>query len=269
MTRMWVGLCLACTLVTASAAAQESSQGPPVVNFSDGGASPSGTGPMESLFVPPKLNAPFSMELAAEWTRPLPDGGTFTVANERAIMRDSQGRIYQERRILVPKNSGIKSEMNVFQITDPAQHIWYNCSPRAKVCDKLEYDLTPQMKYQPKLWVSGPLSDGRGVVQVDDLGLNTIQGQETHGYRESITFSPAAMGNDRPMTSSREFWFCEPLGFNLISIVDNPQTGKQVFTVKDLATSEPDPTMFKVPEGYKIIDRRHDPDRLTLRPTGP
>ena len=32
------------------------SHGPPVVSFSDGGASPRGSGPMESIFIPPTVS---------------------------------------------------------------------------------------------------------------------------------------------------------------------------------------------------------------------
>src|SRR4051812_33432171 len=71
-----------------------------IVRRVDGGA---GNGIMQSLFIPPKAGAPFSLTLSTEWTRPLPGGGTWTLVNERHIMRDSKGRIYQERWILVPK----------------------------------------------------------------------------------------------------------------------------------------------------------------------
>jgi hypothetical protein len=49
----------------------------------------------------------------------LNNSGSFTLANERRIVRDAYGRIYQERWILVPKGGSYKSHMNVFQITDP------------------------------------------------------------------------------------------------------------------------------------------------------
>ena len=262
--RPWV-LSLSLAL-SAGAAAQNS---PPVVSFSDGGASPSGNGPMESIFIPPKANAPFSLKLAAEWSRPMAGGGSFTLINERAIVRDSKGRIYQERWILVPKGGNIKPGMTVFQITDPDQHTWYNCSPRTRVCELLPYTITAQMTYQPRLGKSGPLADGRGFTQVDDLGLGNIQGLETHGFRESIRFNPGTMGNDQPMTATREFWFSQQLAINLSSMVDNPQTGKQVFTVKDLSTSEPDPAIFSVPPDYKILDHREDPDAPNVRPVRP
>ena len=120
----------------------------------DGGVSE----PMQSIFVPPKPGAPFSLTLAAEWSRPMANGGSFRLANERHIVRDSKGRIYQERWILVPKGGKIKSEMNVFQITDPDEHTWHNCDVRAKICELLQYTLTTQRitSRQPALPVPFP-----------------------------------------------------------------------------------------------------------------
>jgi hypothetical protein len=243
--------------------------GPPVVSFSDGGAAISGAGPMESIYISPKAGAPFSMKLGAEWSRPMAGGGSFTLANERGIARDSKGRIYQERWILVPKGGDIKSEMNVFQLTDPEQHTWYSCWTRKKVCELNRYADHTGTVYQPRLRQSGPLPDGRGYVQTEDLGVGTIQGLETHGYRETTTLNPGTMGNDREMVAMREFWFSTRLGINLSSIVDNPQTGKQVFTVKELTTSEPDPSLFEVPADYRVVDNREDPEKPLIKPGRP
>jgi hypothetical protein len=95
--RPWVLLSLTIAiaeLVSSAPAQNQAAQpaGPPVVSFSDGGASLSGTGPMESIYISPKPGAPFSMKLAAEWSHPLATGGSFTLANERGIARDQQGK---------------------------------------------------------------------------------------------------------------------------------------------------------------------------------
>jgi hypothetical protein len=227
----------------------------PTVRRPDGGAG----GRMESIFVPPKARAPFSLTLATEWTRPIGTGaGTFTLVNQRHIVRDSNGRIYQERWILVPKDGNVKSWMDVFQITDPEQHTWLNCITATKVCDLYDYHLTAQEKYEPAIGSSGALPSGNGFRQHEDLGESSTEGVETHGYRETLTINAGAMGNDRPMTSTREFWWSPHLAINLLSIVETPDAGKQVFTVKELSTSEPDPAFFNVPEEYKVVDRRHE-----------
>jgi len=226
----------------------------PVIRRPDGGAN----GPMQSIFIPPKPGAPFNLTLDSEWSRPMENGGTFTVVNERHIVRDSKGRIYQERWILVPKGGKIKSQMNVFQITDPEQHTWLNCEVRTKVCELLRYALTNEQNYQPLIGRTGPLPNGTGYRLHEDLGPNVTLGIDTHGYRETRTIYAGEMGNDKPMVSVREFWYSPQLGINLISIVDEPQSGRQVFTVKEISTAEPDLGYFDVPEGYKIVDHRHE-----------
>ena len=245
------------SLATAALACATLAQAPAdrePVRRPDGGVG----GRMESIFVPPKARAPFSLTLATEWTRPMAGGGSFTLVNERHIVRDSKGRIYQERWILVPKGGTEKSWMDVFQITDPKQHTWLNCITATKVCDLYTYRLTTQEKYEPAIGETRTLPDGRGFRQHEDLGEGSTEGVETHGYRETVTINPGVMGNDAPMISTREFWWSPRLAINLLSIVETPNAGKQVFTVKELSTSEPDPAFFNVPEGYSVADRRQE-----------
>jgi hypothetical protein len=249
---LWLAVALGCLVLAVPAAPQQNQ--PAVIRVPDGGAN----GPMESVFIPPKPGAPFSLKLAAEWARPMDGGGAFTLVNQRRIVRDSRGRIYQERWILVPKGSTIKSFMNVFQITDPEMHTWYNCDTHAKVCELLTYHLTTDDKYEPPLGKTGPLADGKGTRVHEDLGPGSTEGVDTHGYRETTTVDAGAMGNDVPMVSMREFWYSEELGFSLRSTVVTPQAGKQVFTVTELSTAEPDATYFLVPDDYKVVDHRQE-----------
>ena len=221
----------------------------------DGGA----RGPMESIFVPPKPGAPFTLQLAAEWTRTMMNGGgSYTLANQRRIVRDGRGRIYQERWILVPKGGDVKSTMNVFQITDPEQHTWYNCGTFTKICELLTYHLTAEQIYLPAITKTGPMPNGKGTLLHEDLGTSTIESVETHGYRETQTLNPGVMGNDTPMVTVREFWYSADLGFNLKTTVDSPFSGKQVFTVKELTLGEPEATLFLVPDDYKVVDHRSE-----------
>ena len=252
-------------LALLSIATMALSQDQPVVRRSDGSLAgvirrPDGGayGPMQSIFIPPKPGAPFSLTLDTEWTRAMGNGGTFTVVNERHIVRDSKGRIYQERWILVPKGGKVKSRMNVFQITDPELHTWFNCDVASKVCELLNYRLTATENFQPPIGPSGPLPNGNGFRTHEDLGVSNTQGVDTHGYRETLTINEGVMGNDKPMVNMREFWYSPQLGINLISIVDEAQSGRQVFTVKELSTSEPDPSYFLVPAGYTVADHRKE-----------
>src|SRR6202030_3262437 len=194
-----------------------------VVERKDGGTS----GRMESIFIPPIAGAPFSLTLATEWSRPLGNGGTVTLVNQRHIVRDGKGRIYQERWLLVPKDGKMESSMDIFQITDPSQHTWLNCETREKVCELLPYNLTTSAVYKPAIAATGPLKDGMGFHLHEDLGMSSSNGLDTTGYRQTTTINPGVMGNDQPMVATREFWYSPQLGINLISKVESPQSGKQ------------------------------------------
>jgi hypothetical protein len=66
------------------------------------------------------------------------------------------------------------------------------------------------------------------------------------------------MGNDQPMVTTREFWYSPRLAVNLVSAVDAPQSGKQVFTAREISTAEPEPTFFEIPADFKIVDHLKD-----------
>ncbi|MGA8042373.1 MAG: hypothetical protein WCA37_06170 [Terracidiphilus sp.] len=231
--------------------------GQPANRIQDGGG---GGLLIDSLFIPPIAREPFDLTLATEWVRLLANQGTLTLVNERRIVRDSRGRIYQERWLLVPKGSSVKSTMDRFQITDPDQQTWYNCHTATKVCDLFVYSLKTTDRYGAAVTASGPLPNGIGYRQTDDLGIQTVAGMDAHGYRETTTINPGVMGNDKQMLGIREFWYSDQLGISLRSVLDTPQTGRQVFTVKEITTSEPEPSFFAVPADYKVIDRRNDPE---------
>jgi hypothetical protein len=214
---------------------------------------------LESIVIPPLANAPFSGTLATEWARPMADGGTYTLANKRRIVRDSAGRIYEERWMLVPKGSDAKSSMNFIQIADPNNHTLYTCNTLKKICDLTQYrppqsatfegDETPPRSFQTK----------DASQTVEDLGMKNLLGVDTVGTRQTTLIKSGVVGNDRPFKIVQEFWHSPELGFNLQSIRSDPRIGTQTFTIMKLETAEPDPQLFAVPEGYQVVDQQTSP----------
>ena len=211
---------------------------------------------LESIVVPPIPNHPFSATLQTEWVRYTGEGGTITLVNERPIVRDNKGRIYQERWALVPKYGKVKSQKMVIQIADPNQHTLYSCAPYRHMCELETYDPTHELAAaEPRK----PLPNGALVqdhLTVEDLGARTIAGVETVGRRETNTIDVGTMGNDQPLTASSETWHAQELAINLVSIRTGPMVGKQTFTITELSGTEPDPELFRVPPGYEIRDLR-------------
>jgi hypothetical protein len=213
---------------------------------------------LQSIFVPPIKNAPFSATVLTEWKRTLPDGGTFTLVNSRPIARDSEGHIYQERWALVPPSGKYKSQMTTIQVSDPSAHTFLNCFTlnKPRTCTLETYSDLSSDRYVPVTRPSGPLRgiDAYNIHQ--DLGTQAIEGVETKGTRDTVDYAAGAFGNDRPTETKREYWFAPSLGINLLSIVTDPSFGKQTFTITDVKLGEPDPGLFNTPQGYAVEDHR-------------
>ena len=190
---------------------------------------------LDSIFIPPKPKAPFTLTLDTEWTRAFGNGGTYTLVNERHIARDSAGRIHEERWYLVPKNGKRESTMNYIQIGDPTNHTLYNCQVELKRCYLLTYTGSTAGITSHRSEPRGPLPEGNGFHTHEDLGTNSIDGFDTSGYRETTTINAGVYGNDQQMVTTREFWYAPQLGINLLSKVDSPQAGK-TFTVTEISS---------------------------------
>jgi hypothetical protein len=204
-----------------------------------------------SILIPSLSNAPFHATVNTEWIRQLGDGSTITLKNHRAIARDGTGRIFQERRALVPDDGKHDSPVTQIEISDPVSHKLYICVPQEFVC-QLEVFSPPEGPDFEAAQAAKPL----GSAGTEDLGKQLIGGLETVGERETLLIETGAIGNDRPLSAQREFWYSPELSVNLISRRQDPRFGTQNFELSDVILGEPDPKLFELPSGSKIIDLR-------------
>src|SRR5271165_3614021 len=92
-----------------------------------------------SIFIPSLPDAPFTATVNTEWVRPLGDGSRITLKNHRLIARDKNGRIFQERRLLVTEGGKQESVVTQTEITDPVAHQEYICKPQQHVSQLEEF----------------------------------------------------------------------------------------------------------------------------------
>ena len=225
--------------------------------YEDGGV----TETLQSIFIPPKMNAPFSLTLHTEWVKTLADGSTITVLNQRRISRDSQGRISQERAFLVPKNGKVESRAYLLQIADPHTHKVFDCFKDSRhECVQLSYGGDTSAEYKTAGAPTGELPNGIGRAEHEDLGKQFIESVEALGTRDRVIYNPWVFGNDQLITVEREYWYSPQLGINLLSIRSDPRIGKQTFRATEIVQSEPDPSLFKLPPGFKVVAPTHPPE---------
>src|SRR5882757_7121769 len=218
-----------------------------------------------SILIPSLPNAPFTATVNTEWIRQLPDGSTITLKNHRAIARDSAGRIFQERRALVPDDGKTNSGVTQIEISDPVTHELYICMPHGRTCQVEVFSPPEFLSYTPP--AKAHMAQG-STSESEDLGKQFLGGLETVGTRETTVIPAGTIGNSSPLLSKREFWFSPKLGVNLISKRQDPLSGTQNFEVSEIALGDPDAKLFEVPVGFKILDLRKPPD-TTMPQTGP
>ena len=154
-----------------------------------------------SILIPSVPNAPFSATVVTEWIRQLADGSTITLGNRRAIARDKAGRIFQERRLLVPNDGKHESFVTQTEISDPVAHDLYICVPQEHVC-QVEVFSPPEFTHPAR--PANFATRRPGSPTLEDLGKQNIAGLETEGTRETTVIESGAIGNDTPLMVRRE-----------------------------------------------------------------
>jgi len=218
-----------------------------------------------SISIPSTPASPFTATVNTEWVRHLPDGSNITLKNHRAIARDANGRIFEERRFFVPDDGKRESTVYQIEISDPAAHERYICRVAERVC-RLEQFVA--YEFEPKAAAGVPSK--QGAPGVENLGTQNVSGLETIGTRETHLIESATYGNEAPILEKKEFWYSPQLGINLITRRQDPRfSSQQNFEVTNIALGEPDAKLFEPPSGYKILDLRKPPELSSPQSSSP
>jgi hypothetical protein len=236
---------VAAALLAVSLSAQESTE---VSRGPDGGTRFRVAG----IEVLPVTGKPFSGTDTIEWTHNLGDGGAVTTHLTAIVARDSQGRIYRERRNFVPANSSQQSKLIEKIFYDPGAHTKTTCTVATRQCGITSYYAPVSFKPTP----AGPRANGTRYLTRESLGNNTLDDLSVVGTVETLTINAGIVGNDRPLTITREFWYSSDLQINLSVTRNDPREGRQVIKLVDLTRSEPDPALFELPAEFTVQDHR-------------
>jgi hypothetical protein len=197
------------------------------------------------VFVTPVPNVPLTAVAEVESTQTLDDGSTVTKKTINNIARDSQGRIYNERREMVAESfEGVPPLMSG-HIYDPTTRLNTFFDPSTKLARQSIF--TEQMR-------QGPMAVTARGVQSQDLGTQSMENVVVRGLRTTRTVSAASSGTGKPVVVTDEIWYSDELHLNMLVKHDDPRTGTQVVTVTHVNRSEPAAETFEVPAGYKVVD---------------
>jgi hypothetical protein len=211
--------------------------------------SPVAVAQTRGVFVTPIPNAPLLAVVNTESSQLLKDGTSLNQKTLSAIARDRQGRIFNERRALIPASETATPPILSIHIYDPQTRTSTFIDPQRQVAWQSTLNRPPAAA--PPLATS---SAANSYIKKENLGTRTMEGVEVHGVRDIQTI-PAEANGGKEVTVVDEYWYSDDLRLNMLAIHKDPRTGEQTTTVTQVDRSEPDPAIFEIPSGYKILPR--------------
>ncbi len=204
--------------------------------------------------------APYSGQETFERAAVTLPNGTVRPGNTsvmRATARDKYGRLRTDPAPMTGgPGRGCPGRLALVEILDPVAGSRYVLDTAAHVAYRIPYQAEPG-RYEPGMMGPnvGPRTLPNGVTVLDEyLARKVVLGVTAVGHRTTRTSPPGTyMGNDKPVVDITETWTDPQTGILLISKQSGPN-GDVVRSVPDYKGTDPDPALFKIPEGYKVID---------------
>jgi hypothetical protein len=203
------------------------------------------------VFVTPVPNMPMSGTVELESTEVLPYGSTDVKKAFAHIARDSRGRIYNERRSFAPTTYTGTTPILSFHIYDPETRISVFLDPATHIARQTTL---PAPEADPEAKAGRDTRANNPLIHEEDLGSQTVDNFAVHGIRKSRAIPAKANGTGKAIVVVDEYWYSEELHLNMIVKHNDPRDGQQVVTITQVDRAEPDPAMFEVPSGYKVVE---------------
>ena len=218
---------------------------------------------------------PFTGEDTLVWTHQV-NGTTVTTQRVETVARDSEGRVHREGHEFTAKPADPKKTLTSIQILDPVAGTNLFCEVLTHVCSLSAYSRPVAARTtegdagrsvaavveSAGVAASIPSRPGRRAVNVENLGVQTLDGLEVTGTRRTISLTPAASlapsgsPGEALAISSVESWFSRDLMTTISQTRSFPNGDLQVSRLKVLGRGEPDASLFAVGAGFTIEDDR-------------
>jgi Domain of unknown function (DUF4214) len=174
-------------------------------------------------------------------TKKHPDDKSSTQTASRPFFRDRNGRIRIERGDIVT-------------ITDPSAGVRYVLNTK----DKTAYRITLNTGARNTASAEPLTSNMAALKESRSLGTQRIEDVEAAG-KEYTSVIPAGskLGNSDPVQATYQIWLSKGLQLPLLVKMQDTLNGETSIQFKRLQkAAEPDPQLFAVPEGYRVIDAK-------------
>ena len=255
--------CAVAILLGASAWAQ--SVNPPMISVLGAAPAPAVPSIVSSRpDIAPERGLPYSMEETRTTERTLADGTHITNEEKQKLVRDSEGRL-----CTVFYNKLRDMPYVIAIINDPVAHEsivlngWEKTAEVTHTHPFKPHPLTPEQR--AKIEAMRAKADSSDAKQkgpqrpeapsIENLGSRSIDGIYVEGRRSTTIIPIGQIGNDHELRRVLETWTSPELKVALDQTFDDPVNGRTMTKVTSIDRGDPDPSLFRVPEGYRVMDK--------------
>jgi hypothetical protein len=213
------------------------------------------------IFLTPVADAPFAGVINVERTVVQPDGRVVNLKTIRDVARDSGGRIYNVFRAFEPAAVGGAPPVLRVHFYDPQTRNYTYLYPQQRTYQTGTVNHPPAD--EPADLVASPTGSSAPLNQftkAEDLGTHSVEGVSAHGVREIQTIPAESSGTGNELVLTDEYWYSDDLHMNVMVKHNDPRKGSITMTLTQITRTDPDPSLFQIPEGYK-------PMRIGIRGT--
>ena len=203
------------------------------------------------VFVTPVPNAPFTAMVDIVSHQLLSDGTTQVRTTVNQIARQSSGRIYNERRRLVPIGFEGMPALTSAHIYDPNSRLSIYIEPATHLARE---QILKQPLAAPANTVPNAKSPPNPLYKEEDLGTQPLGQLTLRGTRKTRTIPHQASDTGKDVVIVDEYWYSPDLSIYMIIKHNDPRTGEQIIAVSAVRRGEPDAALFTIPANYKLVD---------------
>jgi len=205
------------------------------------------------IFLTPVANAPFTGVIVVERTVVSRNNGSvINLKTVRDVARDSQGRVYNVFRGLVPASESGTPPVVCVHFYDPQTRSYTYLYPQQKIY--MTGTVNHPSADEPVNLIASPTGSSAPLNQFttqEDLGTQSMDGVSAHGVRVTQTIPAASSGTGNEIVLTDEYWYADDLHMNVVVKHNDPRTGSVTMSLTEVTRTDPDPSLFQIPDGYK------------------
>jgi hypothetical protein len=209
--------------------------------------------------------APFSAVAVTTFSHTLADGNKISNTHQVSLFRDSQGRFRKEGTMPPMGEFSVAEPHSFVVIHDPvaAKGFWLN--PDKKIAHVMALSNHGEKGGRAAKGldsdVAAAVADAvdsaeanHSNVTRESLGKQTINGVSAEGTRFTRLIPAGKIGNDKPITVTREVWYSPDLQMVVQSKHSDPRFGDTVYSLTNLQRTEPAANLFTVPADFTVTE---------------